>query len=155
MSIEPKKSIRLEIIQPVEFTPSELQAKIAESLGLALAMAAFLALSVDIFLKRRLASDAVKEALGYALDSDIRDSIRWLYGLSFLCEKSDINVRVVIHDNDMVRLTITTQRKFKNITDRVQKIRPRMEVKESLLTDYPTSMQCRTYLLSDPTGIDI
>jgi len=63
-------------------------APLASEIGLALLVAAILGLIVDRELKQGLVADAVEVSLGYLLPDELKDELRWIYGLSVMGQQT-------------------------------------------------------------------
>jgi len=90
--------------------------RLTEALSTALLIAAFLALSVDRFLKIELVRDAFSAAYQYALPVELKAEIPKLMKFEFVAEKHNWTVEIEKCDEDVVRVITSIERRLKNVT---------------------------------------
>jgi hypothetical protein len=86
-------------------------------IGVALMVAGFLGVTVDLFVKRAITSDAVEAALGYLLPAPLKGEMKWLYDLKILCERHHANVRVDLIAAGWTRVSVRFDRTLVNVSD--------------------------------------
>ena len=106
------------ILIVVSYTPifvhSEFLHPTLGHVGTALVIAGSLALSVDLWLKREIAEDAFKAAIGYLLPEELRDEMKRIYAHTIICIDHRQRVRLIPLSNDHVRFVNETTRIFQN-----------------------------------------
>jgi hypothetical protein len=115
--------------------PAEQFRVFAEKLVEAFFIAATLAFSVDIFLKKQIARDAFRASMGYILPDYLQDEMRAVYSNEIICIDHLQNVKVEILNDELVTTTITLYRKLKNISNNNHSIVPKARVDEWLVAN--------------------
>lgn len=109
----------------------EILKPFAESFLEALFVAAVLAFSVDLYLKKQIARDAFEASIGYILPKYLQDEIRAIYSNEIICLEHAQNVKVETLDSPtLVRVTVRTQRKLKNISTNWHHMSLKLDVDE-------------------------
>ena len=108
-------------------------------------MVGTLGLTIDLFLKRRLAREAMEAAFGYALPQELRDGMRWFYGLKWLCVGSTLEVTLIPDGDGLMSVTTKTVRTLKNVTNKVESLTPFTTVNERLLSGKPSRILRMSY----------
>lgn len=83
-----------------------------EHFGTAILIAAFLGLTIHIWLEKQLTEDVFAAAMGYELPDELKDEIREVYGNRILCENHSQSVQIDDLGNGFVSITIGVERKF-------------------------------------------
>jgi hypothetical protein len=94
--------------------------QIAEALCPPLFTAGVLGLTVDTFLKREFARDVFTAAFRYVLPDELKEEVRRIIGYKFLCTDSLSVVTITELSDELVRVHISHERTFKNITDHTE-----------------------------------
>jgi len=118
---------------------------LSQELGKALIIASILSATVDIFLKKRLASeitrDAFKAAMGYVFPEEIRDEVRWFYGFPLLASRRAHHFTLTrIHGTDYVQVVSSDNATIRNISNTVAVIEVQIHADEWEIENRPTAL---------------
>jgi hypothetical protein len=107
---------------------------IVDSLAIALMTAAILGLTVDVFLKKQIIADVFAASMGYILTPDLREEVKNLYELEFMCVKHhQVFTFKPTSTPEFILLHKKTVRTFKNISGKKQFLHPKVTVLEWFL----------------------
>jgi hypothetical protein len=97
----------------------KLEQKYLEHVSMAFAVSGLIGLSIEVFLRRQLIRNVFRVAIGYLLRDEIKEELRWIYGLKWLCISHVHNVTIsrIANEPDLVVLHTTITRHIKNISD--------------------------------------
>ena len=99
-----------------DYVPWPWLSHAVKELSSALLIASLLGLTVDIFLKREFARDVFVAAFRYVLPDVLKEEVRRIINYKFLCIESTSIVAIAKMPNNLVRVSISHERVFKNIT---------------------------------------
>ncbi len=112
-----------------------------EHLFMAIAVAGFIALFVELTFHQQVARNVFEAAIGYFLPEELTGELRWIYARPFLCEEHTQTVHIECIENEsLVKLKCEVTRVFRNITGEVQPFLPSLSVEENLHTNRPTKI---------------
>lgn len=124
--------------------------------GTAMMVASILGITVDFFLKRSIAKNAIKEAIGYTLPPELRNGMRWLYEQRFLEFGSTVTINISEYPNeDIVKLEVSYSRRLRNFTDRIQTISPLVEIMEGLIPERQSRILMLAYSIKGHQGVTV
>lgn len=89
---------------------------IPEGVGIAFLTASTLGFTIDRWMKKEIAADVFKAALGYILPEEFKNEIQRIISFKFMCEHHKMHLRVEKIGTDYVRVTTKLERKLTNIT---------------------------------------
>ena len=109
-----------------------------EHFGTAILIAAFLGLTIHIWLEKQLTEDVFAAAMGYELPDELKDEIREVYGNRILCENHSQSVQIDDLGNGFVSITIGVERKFINIGQTAQQFPISLGIDEWGVAGHPS-----------------
>ena len=127
---------------------------IFSSLGIAFFTASILGFAVDKILKRELASEAVKTAIGYLLPDELKAEMRWVVDLKFLAIDHTTKYEIRLNKDDKsVCLYTEMVRRLKNFTETPQEITPKLSIDELGVEGLPSKIVELCYRLEGKNWI--
>jgi len=109
---------------------------VIDGIAIAFMTAAILGLTIDRFLKKQIVKDVFEASMGYILAPDLRGEVRTLYELEFICiEHNEIITFKPAPSPDLIILHRKMERTFKNITNKKQRLSPKITIVEWFLSD--------------------
>lgn len=99
------------------FIPIKWLESIVAELGVALVIAAVLAVLVDGTLKLGLSRDVFETTFGYLLPKELQGELQWIYDQKLLCEHHSSHFILTKIDEHSILLRETFDRTFKNISN--------------------------------------
>jgi hypothetical protein len=132
-----------------ESLPWSWLSHVAQALCPPLFTAGVLGLTVDAFLKREIARDVFVAAFRYVLPDELKDEVKRIIDYKFLCTESLSVVTIVPLPNNLVRVHISHERTFKNITGHTEPFIATFALDEWGFADKSEIEAC--YLMADGT----
>ena len=130
--------------------------EILAEIGKALIIAAVLGFTVDMALKKNLAGDALETAFGYTLPAELRDCMKWLYGLKWLCISSRLEIKLADGGlEDRLEVTRTYRRTLQNITNNIERINPYTHVGEYFFDNYASEIVLLRYKIGNDGWVPV
>lgn len=123
-------------------------------MGIAFVISGILGLTIDNCLKKNLASEAVKAALGYVLPEPLKEEMRWVVGLKFLV--IDHTAAYEIHangDQHTVSVNVEVTRRIRNFTESTQHIKPHLSIDEMGIKGKPSGIDEFCYRLENHSWV--
>ena len=124
----------------------------AVALGTALAIAGFLALTVDRKLKEDIAQDAFRSVMGWVSPNRLQSELESVYRQPLFAVEHRMTVTLRETPNDLMRMNIDVERTFRNESLRSQEFRPSLGVRdwlqpgrESAITEIAASFNGKRY----------
>lgn len=106
-----------------------LEALVVE-FGVALIIAAVLAVLVDWTLKAGLARDVFETTFGYVLPRELRGELQWIYDQKLLCEQHNSHFTISKLDDRAVVLRETFDRVYRNVSNGSYEFEPSLAIDE-------------------------
>lgn len=122
---------------------------VVTEIGVALMVAGFLGITVDLFVKRAITRDAVEAALGYLLPPPLKGEMKWLYDLKILCERHHANVRVDLIDQCWTRVSVRFDRTLVNVSDTEHKFCLGLAIDEWGASQWKSAIRSFGYQIGD------
>ena len=98
--------------------------------GVALFIAAILGLTVDTYLKTRIARDVFEVAVGHVLPPELREEMKWITTFKFLAHHSVHRIEIRVLEDDLVSVTTEIEREIENISSNSQELSAIVDVDE-------------------------
>ena len=116
----------------------------------ALIIAAVMGFTVDMALKKNLARDAMKTAFGYTLPAELRDGMKWL------CISSRLEIKLAdVGLEDRLEVTRTYRRTLRNITNKIERIKPYTHIGEYFFDNYASEIVLLRYKIGNDGWVPV
>jgi hypothetical protein len=86
--------------------------------GKALIIAGVLGFLIEPWLRKAMAQDVFRAAFGYDMPEEFREELVRIASHRIICIRHLMEVRIIETNNDMLRITLTIEREFKNVGSR-------------------------------------
>ncbi len=125
---------------------NHLLKQISPEIGKAFLIASGLGVTVDAAIKMRLIRDAMETALGYTLPAELRDGLKWLYGMKLLCIPSTLQIKLAYCGlDDGLEVTPKYRRTLRNITNNMESLKPYTHIGEYLFSNKASEITLLRY----------
>lgn len=101
---------------------------VINELGVAFLIAAILGATIDRWMKTSIAKDVFEAAFGFLVPEEFKKEIRRILGHRFMCIKHEMHFSVNKLDAETVRVTTSTERVFRNITNSPERLTPLIHI---------------------------
>jgi hypothetical protein len=111
-------ALGLALIILASCAPREWAANTLREVGGACLIAALLGFTVHEWLSSQIARDAFEGAMGYVLQENLREEIKWITRIDRIARKFDLTITIEPIDDKICKITTATYKVIENISDR-------------------------------------